>query len=800
MTLDDFARSKGFPEIVGLSCDNTFYRFGRNGSQSSGWFKGKKHGPVVIARFGDWRTGEIYEYRGESKELTQEERDELEAELARIEYEERAKKLERQQEVSKECMALWERASVASDSPYLIGKGIHNIASTYGCRVDTFSETAEKYGSQLLVPAFDIRGKLWGLQRISRDGFKSFKEGMRIKGCFCKLASEGKEPVVILCEGIATAASIFSAFEGKISVFSCFNAGNLENVALKLRAEYPECRIVIAADNDQWTTKPDGNGGETPWNPGYEAACAAAEAAGKNSAIVSPNFEHDHETRGTDWNDWHLAHGLVSVKQCIEPALHRPKEEDSGAGVPKKKDDQPPGRRELPSHQDIADRVYATFSGTLLKQERSLFFYNKIYWRELRAGDIDSIKQQIQASCGHKAKASKIDDIYKLFVQRCPHVGPGKNLHSPPTWLANFENGSLHVFKTQDHEAKYSLVFREHQSFDYATNVLPYEYKDDWSEQNAEFEAMLDRIFKDDPDAVGKRRALAQMFGACLIPAFPHLFMNWGTPGTGKSTVIILAAKLAHPENCCSVDPTEWEGFNMESMVGKLVNYDTDIEVAKPITDKAVKKVIDRVSVRIRRKGIADVYGPLPATHLFGGNEIPKTLDGRSGAMTRRWTFIEYSRVIAKESGDGKSPGYEVDFVDRVWKAGYRGVLNFALKGLADLLEARGHFFQPESGKAKMKEWQLSTDVVGTFWKELEEGLIYDDKTQVMLEKEAEMGTVQLFEVFANWHESTFRRVTRVSRIAFNRSAESRGLKRKIVRGVHYWVGVGVKEKGGGEF
>jgi len=80
---------------------------------------------------------------------------------------------------------------------------------------------------------------------------------------------------------------------------------NLKAVALTMRQKYPNAEIVIVADNDAYTHRPDG----TPWNPGIEKGKEAAEAIG--AAVVWPEFaDSSPEEKRTDANDYACLYGL----------------------------------------------------------------------------------------------------------------------------------------------------------------------------------------------------------------------------------------------------------------------------------------------------------------------------------------------------------------------------------------------------------------------------------------------------------------------------------------------------------
>ena len=115
-----------------------------------------------------------------------------------------------------------------------------------------------------MIPVRDADGALHSLQFIGPDGDKKFLTGGRKRGCYFAIGRPGG--VVCICEGYATAASVFEATEYATAV--AFDAGNLEHVALALRSKFPDTHLVLCADDDA----------ETPGNPGLTAATRAAAA------------------------------------------------------------------------------------------------------------------------------------------------------------------------------------------------------------------------------------------------------------------------------------------------------------------------------------------------------------------------------------------------------------------------------------------------------------------------------------------------------------------------------------------
>ncbi|PYK96687.1 MAG: hypothetical protein DME19_18900 [Verrucomicrobia bacterium] len=181
-------------------------------------------------------------------------------------------------------------------------------------------------GDLLVVPLRDVVGELQTLQFIAPDKRfgggdekrdKTFLSGGQSAGSFFTLADNHDGPLVI-CEGYATGASIHEATD--FAVVCAMNCGNLLAVAQSLRAKWPEREIIIAADNDAFTTGKDGK----PWNPGLNRATEAAKVVRAKLAV--PHFD-DLTNEPTDFNDVRGTQGLAEVKRQIGGA-DWPKETD----------------------------------------------------------------------------------------------------------------------------------------------------------------------------------------------------------------------------------------------------------------------------------------------------------------------------------------------------------------------------------------------------------------------------------------------------------------------------------------
>jgi putative DNA primase/helicase len=142
-------------------------------------------------------------------------------------------------------------------------------------------------------PALYPAGRSW----------KEVPKGWLIKGCYHAIGKPNG--TLCVCEGYATGASIHEATGYAVAV--AFNAGNLGPVARALREKYPKIRLVICADDDQWTKG----------NPGVTKATEAARAVGAEIAI--PRFKNLSE-KPTYFNDLARLEERKAVQNAIQNA------------------------------------------------------------------------------------------------------------------------------------------------------------------------------------------------------------------------------------------------------------------------------------------------------------------------------------------------------------------------------------------------------------------------------------------------------------------------------------------------
>lgn len=298
----------------GLDCrdpivtDGKIHRFVPAGESSlSGWYVMHLDQPPSGA-FGSWRTGMkgTWSSAGDGKEITEEEREILKKRMAADKKRKQREEDAIRYEAKIKAAAIWKAATPADDShPYLTKKKI----KANGARMSEGS----------LVIGVRSMGELVGLQFIPPDGKdKRFLSGTPIRGAYSTIGPLPEAGITfIICEGFATGASLFEATG--LPVIVAFNAGNLEPVAKAVRADFPNSKIIIAADNDRWTLTPIKN-------PGMHFAQIAAKSA--RAELRAPIFPDDtvektgltleQMGRPTDFNDLAAMTSLDEIKHQIE--------------------------------------------------------------------------------------------------------------------------------------------------------------------------------------------------------------------------------------------------------------------------------------------------------------------------------------------------------------------------------------------------------------------------------------------------------------------------------------------------
>lgn len=801
----------------------------------SQWFIGKHWQEAgkdyYLAHFGDFKANleeAWHSWESNGEKVTKEEIAAAKMRAASMLDERQKEKLTYQTEIAPILEKEFYEFAEAGDVPYLRRKGISG--NLWGGRI----KDNAPHSNVVCVPLIDVSGKFWNYQRIYSEklsaGDKFFAEGARIEGCFHILRglqesrqvearakdssnvrgdeqnlrsdngvakSDGGAQTnsadqpgqqntsghpliniahpIYVCEGFATAASIKLALGAEAQVVAAFNAANLLPVATAIKEVYPAANIIICGDNDAYTVI---RGRSV--NIGVEKGRRAAGAVRGN--FVYPVFKYPAPSL-TDYNDLHNAEGLEKVKDQILNFSNYVKGIQPMVLFVSKS-----GKTTTPTEKDVSDYILKEMQGRLCRQDKSLFVYKGTHWEELDAGGIFRMQQMIQVAANGLLGIRDLEAYYKYLLMACAQAPRGRDMWQPNPFAANFQDGTLHL--TKGTRGDFTLEFKKHAPEDYLTSVLPFSYPkpEEGLPPAPQFDSLIDRLWSDHVEKDTCKRFALQAIGAALMPAFPLVAFFHGKPNSGKSTFIKLMIKLLGYENISSVQPCEWHGFNLESMVGKLVNYDLDIDVNKPINDSEMKKVIDRVPRRVRRKNRLDAYAYLPAVHLFASNKLPRSMDGSSHAYGRRLIML---RTEGWQAGTDRI----LEFEENLLEQERAGIVARGLAGLADLAGAQGFFAAPEESKTSVQEIEMESDVVGQFLEDCAAGEVRDNNTIMNLDPLAQISRSNLWEVFNNWQRNSLHHSEVIGKYKFFQSIKTRNFSIIKSSGIMTYRGLGTLVK-----
>ena len=166
--------------------------------------------------------------------------------------------------------------------------------------------------ASLVVPLSDVRGKLWSLQFIDKDGHKWFMPCAQKRGLLFLLGKLTGKPgeVVLVAEGFATAATLHEATGHPLII--AFDCDNMQPALEAFRAKHPDAKLVVCPDDDHHRAN----------NPGLTCGTKAAKTVG--ALFCPPDLGPAKQTGATDYNDWAKSlgpGGLDVIKMHIENAL-----------------------------------------------------------------------------------------------------------------------------------------------------------------------------------------------------------------------------------------------------------------------------------------------------------------------------------------------------------------------------------------------------------------------------------------------------------------------------------------------
>ncbi len=270
------------------------FKFG-NGKNENGYCQVWDNVNNFHAQYGDWKTGKIHKWNSNGgKPLSPTQTKQIKQGQQK-QADNRAKDQEQAGIKANEIYAKAQQSTVFN--AYLKSKGFDQYQGLeHPARQDD--------KGNLIIPLSSIDGQIKSLQTIYANGNKRLFKGGLKKGTFCVLGDLSTlHKNVYVCEGYATALSVYLAFKQKRAVVFAIDCGNLFPVFAALKSKYKSKQFINCADNDH--TKNE--------NAGIKQAKTIKEKLG--IPFVYPDFING--TDGTDFDDQRQEKGLEAVKERL---------------------------------------------------------------------------------------------------------------------------------------------------------------------------------------------------------------------------------------------------------------------------------------------------------------------------------------------------------------------------------------------------------------------------------------------------------------------------------------------------
>lgn len=308
----------------------------------------------------------------------------------------------------------------------------------------------------------------------------------------------------------------------------------------------------------------------------------------------------------------------------------------------------------------------------------------------------------------YKPTRTKLYDILDACNSFCPIDRPSPSWltnsdHPDPIRLITFQNGILDV----NDYIKGKITLHNPTPDLFTFTVLPYDF--DENLESKLWEGFLNDIFNEDKDKIA---LLAQWFGYNCVPdlSYEKLMLFTGRPRSGKSTILETLQAVLGDNNCCETSFQALGGaFGYQSLIGKLSAIVGDAKSPKSGEAEAVLEKIlhitggDAVSVNIKNKPALPLIR-LCCRFTIAMNDLPAFTD-HSRALEYRTNIITF---------DNSYVGRE----DRTLKRRLRTeaasgkIINFALRGLAELYSGNDFIFPNESAMAMRTFRELVSPIV----------------------------------------------------------------------------------------
>lgn len=253
---------------------------------------------------------------------------------------------------------------------------------------------------------------------------------------------------------------------------------------------------------------------------------------------------------------------------------------------------------------------------------------------------------------------------------------------------------------------------------------------------------LCEGCFGGNAERVSKVALMGELIGAALfalstrIPEPKTLILLGETAANGKSQWLELMRSLLPSQSVSSVTPGEMDKEQRRAQLSGVWLNTADELGHEAITSDKFKAVVsgDRVSGKVVYREPFE-FNP-QALHVFATNVLPTFKDGMDRGVRRRLQVLTFERSIP--------PGERVVDIGRKTATHEAELLlAFAVHGACRLVKQR-QFTHTESGRRRMADWILESDLVAAFFED-------EDVVEITGQKEDRSRTKDVYRVFRAW-------------------------------------------------
>lgn len=315
-------------------------------------------------------------------------------------------------------------------------------------------------------------------------------------------------------------------------------------------------------------------------------------------------------------------------------------------------------------------------------------------WTEASSEDVKlELTSFLQTATPDRTGVRHVNDVFINLKAHCAmrvENSPPLPFHTatPNRRMLAFRNGLLDLSALAEVEV---AGLRPHDPDWFSTFRLTYPYAPD--AKYPKFKAFLGQILNADPKTLksltegdNRVKVVQELFGYSLLPdnRFQTFAIFTGNGRNGKGTIFDIWGQMIGQENTASV-PLEamCKEFGTESLVGKMLNLAGDMNDVDAAVEGTLKSWTGEDRVTVPRKYKSALQVEPVVKFIYGCNKLPWFKD-KSDGVWRRLIVVPFN-YAPKSLNDVDSQ------LRRKLKTELPGILNWALRGLARLLE-RGRF------------------------------------------------------------------------------------------------------------